>query len=118
MNTMMAFAMGEAHRNDELKVFDWNKAAMLIKQRQPQKAEAGLEDDLEWTCGTIWENNKPVIDNYAYLASTWATPLLILDEEEIPCYVMEHETCWDAQTKWPESALQIVGYGGKQHESL
>lgn len=110
--------MGEAHRNDEQKVFDWDTAAMLIKQRQPQKAEAGLKEDLEWTTGTIWENNKPVIDDGAYLASTWATPLLILDEEEIPCYVMAHETRWDAKTKWPESALQIVGYGGKICESL
>lgn len=27
MDTMLAFAMGEAHRNCKKKVFDWNKAA-------------------------------------------------------------------------------------------
>ena len=108
MNSIMAFAMGEAHRDCELMVFDWDKAARLIKERKPELARAGLENDFEWTGGTIWENGKPVKDDYTYLSSTWATPILELDYEEIPCYIMEHETNWDCDTKWPESALAII----------
>ena len=109
MNSIMAFAMGEAHRNCELMVFDWDKAARLIKERKPKLARAGLENDFEWTGGTIWQNGKPVKNDSTYLSSTWATPILELDYgEEIPCYIMEHETNWDSDTKWPDSALAII----------
>ena len=37
-----AFAMGEANRHKELKVFDWDRAAQLIKEKQPEIARAGL----------------------------------------------------------------------------
>lgn len=109
MDTLFAFAMGEMNRGRELKVFDWDKAARLIKERKPEVAEAGLQNDFEWTGDTIWENGKPVKKCCTYLASTWATPILVMDGDEIPCYVMEHETKWDEDTKWPKSALEIVG---------
>ena len=32
MNTLSAFAMGAANRGKELMVFDWDKAAKLIKK--------------------------------------------------------------------------------------
>lgn len=108
MDTIMAFAMGQAHRGCELMVFDWDKAARLIKERKPELARAGLKNDFEYTSGTIWEDGKPVKDDYTYLSSTWATPILKLDYEEIPCYIMEHETKWNCDTKWPKSALKII----------
>lgn len=108
MDTMAAFAMGEANRGNPLMVFDWDKAARILKEREPEMAEAGLRGDLGWTGGTIWEHGKPVTDCYTYLASTWATPVLIIEDEEIECYVMESETEWRCGTEWPESALRIV----------
>ena len=42
MNTWAAFAMGEANRGKELMVFDWDKAARLIKERKPECAYAGV----------------------------------------------------------------------------
>ena len=59
-----------------MKVFDWDKAAQIIKEKNPEYAEAGLFEDLEYTCGLIYKNEKPVYDSYTYLASTWATPVL------------------------------------------
>jgi hypothetical protein len=49
MNSFQAFANGEAARRDgaKLKVFDWNKAARLIKEHKPVYAGAGLRDDWE-----------------------------------------------------------------------
>jgi hypothetical protein len=109
MDTWSAFAMGNASRDKELKVFDWNKAAAIIKKRGAQEASAGLEADLEWTAGTIIEDGKPVTDGYAYLSSTWATPLLIIDEEEIDCFSMQSEVPdWGSGTWWPKSALEIL----------
>ena len=109
MNSLFAFAMGEANRGKELMVFDWDKAARLIKEKKAEYAEAGLAGDWEWTGGTIYEDGHPVKDSYTYLASTWATPQIDLDGELIACYRMQSETPgWDSSTKWPESALSIL----------
>lgn len=108
MDTMQAFMMGEMNRGKEMMVFDWDKAARIIAERKPKQAEAGLRGDWEWTGGTIYEDGKPVFDDYTYLASTWATPELDIDGEIIDCYMMESKTEWNAYTKWPESALNIL----------
>lgn len=109
MDTMMVFAMGQANRGKELMVFDWDKAAEIIRERKPEYAFAGLCSDWEWTGGTIYKNGEPVKDSYTYLASTWATPELEIDGEIIDCYKMQSETPnWDSDTKWPESSLAIL----------
>ena len=111
MDNMSAFAMGEANRGKEQKVFDWNKAATLIRNRQPEIASAGLQGDWGYTGGTIWEDGKPVPaeDTYTFLASTWATPELDLDGETMNCYKMQSEVPdWGSDTYWPDSALAIV----------
>ena len=114
MDTMQAFMMGVMNRGKELMVFDWDKAARIIAERKPKQAEAGLRGDWEWTSGTIYEDGEPVHDDYTYLASTWATPELDIDGEIIDCYVMQSETEWDSDTKWPESALAILN--GKEEQ--
>ena len=109
MDSMSAFAMGEANRGKDSMVFDWDKAARLIKESGQQEAQAGLAGDWEWTGGSIFTGGEPDTESYTYLASTWATPELKLGGETIDCYVMQSEkTEWDAYTKWPESALQIL----------
>ena len=108
MNTFLAGMMGELFRDNEPKVFDWDKAARIIKERGAKDASAGLFEDWEWTGGTILEDGKPVYEEYMYLASTWATPTLMIDGESFQCFVMKHETDWDAKTRWPESALKIL----------
>ena len=109
METMKAFAMGVANRGKELMVFDWDKAARIIKERKPAVAEAGLWGDFEYTCGDIYEDGKPVKDSYTYLASTWAEPMLIVDGEMIECWKPQSTTPgWSERTKWPESALAIL----------
>lgn len=109
MNTIDCFAMGMATLGEEMRVFDWDKAARIIKERNPDIAEAGLEEDWCWTGGKIWENGAEVYNGYVYLASTWATPVLEIDGETIPCWKMESETPgWDADTLWPESAIMIL----------
>lgn len=110
MDTITAYAIGRAakERGEAVNVFDWDKAAALIKERKPQEAEAGLASDYKWTRGTIYRDGKIVTDEYTYLASNWATPMLILDGEEIPCHRDREGSGWDAKTKWPDSARALL----------
>lgn len=112
MDNLTACLFGDMNRGKELMVFDWDKAALIIDTYNPKWAEAGLKHDMDNTSGTIYEDGKPVMDDYTYLASTWATPILVLTDNdykttEIECFKMQSETPdWDAETKWPDSALK------------
>ena len=118
MNTLAAFAMGEATRGKEKMVFDWNTAAMLIREKRPEIARAGLRGDWEYTGGTIYKGGKQVKNTYTYLASTWAVPELDMDGEIVECYCMQHEAPrWDANTKWPYSALAILSEADEEEEA-
>lgn len=109
MDTASAFAMGQANRGNELKVFDWDKAAIMIKERKALNARAGLRGDWEWTAGDILVDGKISEDSYTYLASTWATPELDIDGILYECYKMQSEVPnWDADTFWPDSARKIL----------
>lgn len=113
MDSMQPFAMGEASRGKPLRVFDWNRAATLIKERGAHRASAGLGEDWSWTAGDILRDGKPVDAHatYTYLASTWATPTLEIDDESIDCWLYTDE--WNADTYWPESAREILAGGAK-----
>jgi len=108
MDTMNAFILGEAHKNCEAMVFDWDKAARMIKESGFKDASAGLQGDWEWTGGSIFVDGKPDLKSYTYLSSTWATPEIEIDGETFDCYLMQSETEWGHHTKWPESALKII----------
>lgn len=109
MDSSKAFCLGMASRDKPVMVFDWDKAARLIKERGAREASAGLRDDWEWTGGTIYADGKPDTDSYTYLASTWAVPELDIDGEVLDCYVMKDERPdFDSDTKWPKSALDIL----------
>ncbi len=112
MDSLLAFTKGAANRGKEMMVFDWHKAAELIRDTGAKSASAGLRGDWDYTGGAILENGKPVAsqDTYTYLASTWATPELELDDgARMPCYRMQSECPdWGAATYWPDTALAIV----------
>lgn len=108
MRSDLVFKLGEASRHASMRVFDWDKAAQLIKERQPKEAGAGLSGDWEWTGGCIYRNGEPVTEEYTYLASTWAVPELNLDGELIDCWQYETDTKFNEHTKWPKSALKIL----------
>ena len=106
-------------------VFDWDKAAQIIKERGIKNARAGLCGDYANTEGVILRDGEPVYDSYTYLASVWACPMLLVyddedsfQKEEIQCYVSdaddaEYKKTWNAKTKWPNSALTTIGFGGE-----
>lgn len=110
METLAAFAMGEATRGNPLRIFDWKRAAELIRKRKPEVASAGLAGDWEWTGGKIYRDGAPVprAETYTYLASTWAVPELDLDGDVQGCWVWMDGTGWDAETYWPDEALAVL----------
>jgi hypothetical protein len=109
MRSELAFEMGRKNRGKPLMVFNWDQAAKLIVERKPKVASAGLRDDWENTGGCIYKDGQAYKKDYTYLASTWAIPELDLDGEKMPCYTTY--TAWDAETKWPLSALKILQRG-------
>jgi hypothetical protein len=116
MDNMSAFAIGEANRGKPLMVFDWEKAARLIRERQPREALAGLRGDWKYTGGEIYRDGQPVPqeDTYTYLASTWAVPEIYLDGEVLECWKYESETPgWGSDTYWPEEARLLLVSEGK-----
>ena len=111
MDILQAFIMGEANRGKEMKVFDWVKAAELIKAHNPDIAEAGLAEDWYATGGEIFARGEiiPEDKTYVYLTSTWATPVLRLDGQEFDCWKKESELPnYEQESYWPKNAMAIL----------
>ena len=108
---MLKGAMMRSSGKSDGMVFDWKRAAELIKERKPKIASAGLRGDWEWTGGTIYSDGKPTPreETYVFLASIWATPELELDGDTVECFVKDSERPdWDSGTYWPQEALDIL----------
>jgi hypothetical protein len=113
MDTLSAFAKGEAtlRAGNKQMIFDWHKAAQLIKERKPQVASAGLHSDWEYTGGVIYTAEKGIdAKEYTYLSSNWATPELDLDGEIIPCFIDQDHNPegWGSDTSWPDIVVAIL----------
>lgn len=111
MDTASAYLRGRAATvaGARRMVFDWDRAAQIMRDCKALTAGAGLSYDWEWTGGTILKNGMPVLDGGTYLASNWAIPELQVDGDTIPCWRYTDETPgWNAKTVWPESARLIL----------
>lgn len=113
-------AKAAANKNNSIvRVFDWDQAAQIIKEKLVEYpnlvAEAGLQGDWDYTGGVIFENGHPTNDGYTYLASNWAAPTLLLfndDEEidEIECYCIQGAASrFNSSSKWDTQSLHILG---------
>ena len=118
MDTFSAFARGTgmANQGKPKMVFDWKRCAEIIRDENPGIVEAGLQGDWEWTGGIIFSGGKIVEDEYTYLSSNWATPQMLIDGEYRDCYLMQDETSWDSDTKWPADAKAILEALNKEEE--
>lgn len=102
-----------AHMHDEPKVFDWIKAAKIIKEKKAMNAEAGFIKDWFWTGGSILHDGDFVLENdNLYLSSIWATPVICIDGKFEECWVRESKAHgWGSGTMWPPEALDIMNRG-------
>lgn len=102
------------------RVFDWIKAAHLIRERKPHMVWAGLGEDWSCTSGLIYtaDGIPDVKDTYTYLSSIWATPQMQFDfgpddkrdtQELIDCWRYQHDVPeWGSHTFWPDEALKLL----------
>lgn len=97
------------------KVFDWDKCAEILKEKKATENKstvyAGLAEDWSWTADTIMSEGVPLGDDdiFAYLASSWATPILDIDGEEIECWTyLDENTRFRADSTWDEKSLEIL----------
>lgn len=104
-NAFSLMARAFSNYNRGRRVFDWDKAARLIVQKSPEVVDAGLLENFTSTADTIYKDGKPRLEHHAYLASTWATPVIYLDDLPVRCSRMDYEG-WSSE--WPESALAIL----------
>lgn len=109
MNTHEALSMGYMSRGREPKVFDWVKAARIIRESGKSRARAGLQGDWDYTGGVIYQDGEPVKETCTYLSSTWAIPELLIGGKLIECWLWEKDSHgWDAYTEWPDEALEAL----------
>ncbi len=92
-----------------MRVFNWLEAVRLIKQHNIKNAEAGLLQDRSWTSGVILSDGVPVIGEYTYLASDWATPVLVDVDTKIAyeCHAGP-ESGYGPDTNWPNEVLAML----------
>lgn len=109
MDLISAIAKNMDPQDQELSVFDWDKAATIIRDQKLHTVYAGLKEDWDLTSGPILINGS-IPEAYTFLASTWATPAFSVDNEIfVTCYKMQSEVPnWNASTFWPESARRII----------
>ena len=90
------------------KIFDWMIAVDLIHLYGIKNAVAGLAEDMLFSGGAILENGEPIHDQPTFLASTWATPVLVdMDTGNIhKCH--SNTTLYNEHTKWPPEALALL----------
>ena len=114
MDSVSAYVMCMMHADSKQMVFDWHKAARIIKERQGETASAGLRGDWEYTGGVIWINGAPLLGEeteWLYLSSPWAIPELAIGNDIYPCWLyLEDSPGWHEKTIWPQSALDVIGW--------
>lgn len=115
MDTASAIVWNRVNRDSPMMVFDWVKAARIIRDRlligNLREAAAGLQSDWEWTGGLILSKGAivPRDETYTYLSSNWAKPELKIDGEIMECFCLISERPeWGSDTYWPKEAQDIL----------
>lgn len=106
----------QKNKDNPFKVFDWDKAAKIIREELEKDkdliAEAGLEGDWNYTSGTIFKNGESIDSEYTYLCSNWAIPTLIINnEKEFECWTYQKLSRFNSDSKWDEKSLEILKNG-------
>lgn len=105
------FVNGFRHEKNERRVFDWNKAARVLRDRDETTCKACIIEDYNETVGFILVDGRPAIDHpLPYLSSCWGTPCLVFENgDSMPCWIPQSESPdWTGYTYWPESARNIL----------
>lgn len=73
----------------QTKYMDWKKVQQIVSQNPNSVIYAGLQEDWNNTSGLIYAKGKYYDGGCFYGCSTWATPILDVDGEEIECWTYD-----------------------------
>jgi hypothetical protein len=94
------------------KIFDWDKAARLIKEKKPKMPVlAGIKEDWHYTFGAIYDNGEIINDSSPWTYSNLYTPQMVINREFIECWIYAKEELIfskDELNHWTESAINIL----------
>lgn len=102
----------EGKAMSDVYIFDWNKAATIIKANNPKKAYAYVGSLRKHTEVTIWQNDTIMPKTPSFLISydNFGGGIhLGCDGFATPCSVLLSNTDgWNRDTWWPASAVEIL----------
>ena len=78
------------------RVFDWDKASIIILKNNIRNAEAFLKNEESYTAGCILCDGEAILDSEAYLESYRDVPTLrdMDTREEYPCWRKQSSSNW------------------------
>lgn len=82
-----------------MKYMDWKKVQKVVDEHPNSVIHAGLQEDWNNTSGLIYAKGK-YYDGYVYGCSSWATPIVDVDGEEIECWIYEETEERDGKPTW------------------
>lgn len=102
-----------------MKYMDWGKVKEIVKSNPNSVIYAGLMEDWNNTSGLIYAKGK-YYDGYVFGCSSWATPIVDVDGEEIECYTLiEKEDFTSGLPKWwgdGEEVYNAWDYEGEDND--
>ena len=90
-----------------MKYMDWNKVQKIVDEHPNSVIRAGLMEDWNNTSGLIFAKGK-YYDGYVYGSSTWATPIVDVDGEEIECWTHEKTKEGHSKPDWWGNGQELL----------
>ena len=93
-------------------VFDWERAADLLRKRRPRAAYVSMVGKRERSTPVLIYKDGEIVHDSLYgwgYYDAFDTPTLLIDGDEIECFRLENTiTTWALGDYWPESARRIL----------
>lgn len=91
----------------DVKYMDWQKVQQIVNENPNSVIYAGLMEDWNNTSGLIYAKGQ-YYDGYVYGCSTWATPIVDVDGEEIECWTFEKTEETSEKPSWWGNGQELL----------
>jgi len=100
-----------------MKYMDWDKVKDIIEKNPDSVIYAGLMEDWGNTSGLIFAKGN-YYDGYVYGASSWATPIVDVNGEEIECWTSEETKEGAGKPDWLYGSNVLDSYDYEEVEEF
>lgn len=90
------------------KYMDWEKVKQIVAEHPDSVIYAGLQEDWGWTSGVIYARGVYYDGGIFFGCSTWATPILDVDGEEIECWTYEKTAEGSEMPEWWGNGQELL----------